>query len=295
MQVPLTPTDLLPVAAVVWLPVEIIRLGRGTMARVVHQWGLFPPSDLSAPVLLSAVGSATGLGVRLLSWSELAALWDVPILISDRLSEATDTTLLCRFCLLAPTKVLFVGVDALLTKLFRGGGGGSISSLAGIGPAPNTDAELGLVVMLDDVPPVRSLTAQVQVIKGDTQKANGAAVSDHLWIYAFLCGYGLDGHRPRHLRALDLAPTASIGGMSNSSPTEGWEATASGLSTLALFRSLVLHLWRRQVLCGFFAWRRHNIRITRGCNPGPMMHPLLDSHGGEGRVRLRWSPKGKAA
>jgi len=40
------------------------------------------------------VGSITGLGVRPLSWPELAALWDVPILISDRLSEASDVDLL---------------------------------------------------------------------------------------------------------------------------------------------------------------------------------------------------------
>jgi hypothetical protein len=56
----------------------------------VHQWGLFPASALSTPVLLSAVGSITGLGVYPLSWPELAALWDVPILISDCLLEASD-------------------------------------------------------------------------------------------------------------------------------------------------------------------------------------------------------------
>ena len=83
VRAPLCPADSLPVVAVVQLPVEIIRLGRGRMASVVQQWGPFPASDLSTPVLFSAVGSVTGLGVRPLSWSELTALWDVLILISD--------------------------------------------------------------------------------------------------------------------------------------------------------------------------------------------------------------------
>ena len=38
VRAPLTPADLLPVAAVVRLTVEIIRLGRGRTARVVHRW-----------------------------------------------------------------------------------------------------------------------------------------------------------------------------------------------------------------------------------------------------------------
>ena len=114
-------------------------------------------------------------------------------------------------------------------------------------------------------------------------------------ICTFLCGYGLDGYGPRHLCALGLGRTASIGGLSNSSPREGWEATALGLSTLALFRLLALHHWRQQVLRGFFAWQRHTIRIVKGCSPGRMVRPFLDACGGEGRVHFVWSPKGKAA
>jgi hypothetical protein len=210
VRAPLLPADVLPVADVVRLPVEIIWLERGTMASVLHQWGLFLASDLSVPVLLSAVGSVTGFGAQPLAWSELVALWDVLILILDWLSDATDTALLHSFCLLAPAKVLFVGVDALMTTLFRGGSiSGSIygSISAGIGPAPKTDAELGLVVMEDEAPTAWSLGVQAQVIKGDTQKADGAAVPDHLWIYVFLCGYRPDGHGPGHLRALGLPHT----------------------------------------------------------------------------------------
>ena len=119
VRVPLAPADSLPVAAVVRLLVDAICLGRGASAGVVHQWGLFLASDLSAPGLLSAVSSLLGLGVRQLSWPELMALWDVLILISDCLSEATDVNLLCGFCLSVLAKVLFVGTDVLLTTLFH--------------------------------------------------------------------------------------------------------------------------------------------------------------------------------
>ncbi len=85
-----------------------------------------------------------------------------------------DVDLLLRFCLLAPTKVLFVGADVLLTMLFC-----CFSKFedgdAPIEPAPMTDAELGLVVR-GDVGGVGgvllswSFVAQVQVIKEDTQR-----------------------------------------------------------------------------------------------------------------------------
>ena len=74
------------------------------MTSVVHPWGLFLASDLSAPVLLSMVGSVMGLGVRPCAWSKLAALWDVPILISDRLSNTADTALLCVSACRLPLK-----------------------------------------------------------------------------------------------------------------------------------------------------------------------------------------------
>jgi hypothetical protein len=164
------------------------------------------------------------------------------------------------------SKSSHLGRRALLTMLFRGGS----SFLAGgaVGPAPKlvgsvpkSDAALGLVVK--DVGPVSKEQAHVQVnvqvIKGDTQKADGAAVPDHLWVYAFLCGCGQVNHGPRHLRALGLALHCLVGSLSHSSPQDGWECTASGLSTLALFRAFGLSRWRGQVLRGFFAWRRRNI------------------------------------
>jgi hypothetical protein len=117
-------------------------------------------------------------------------------LVSDRLFVDTDLKLLEGFCTSAPAKILFEGADVLLTTSFRGGFQ-EFPEEERVGPAPKTDDELGFAVGVGDAPP--SLAAQVQVIKGDTQKADSAHVPDHLWVYAFLCGYGPGAHGPRHL------------------------------------------------------------------------------------------------
>ena len=88
---------------------------------VIHQWGLFPASDLGVRVLLALSGCPSGWGVRSHSWLELASLWDVPILVTDIMSEESSITFLWGFCAFAPAKVLFAGTDALLTTFFRGG------------------------------------------------------------------------------------------------------------------------------------------------------------------------------
>ncbi len=112
---------------------------------------------------------------------------------------------------------------------------------------------------------------------------------DHLWIYVFLCGYKPEGHRPGHLCALGLAPTVSGRGLSNSSPPEGWEVTASGLFTLVLFRLMALHHWRLQCYMASLlgGGTTYQVRITKGCSPGHMVHSLLDSSGG-GRDDPLW-------
>jgi hypothetical protein len=291
----LTQANALPVVAVVHLMANRVNEGRNLVIGAVHQWGLFPVLVLSTPVLLSAVGSITGLGIHPLSWPKLAALWDVPILILDRLLEALDVELLQGFCLLAPTKVLFVGADVLLTTSFRGGSSTFIFSPENATPglAPKTDAELGLAG--SGLATTYKTQPHVQVVKGDTQKADSAAVPDHLWVHAFLCGYGREHHGPRHLQTLGLSAEASVRGLGNPFPPEGWETTTSGLSTLALFQRFALRRWWRQVLRVFFAWRRCNIRVTRGCSPGQMVYPLLSTKGGEGIPLFAWTTKGRAS
>jgi hypothetical protein len=100
---------------------RIYNLHESKINWIVHQWGLFPGSNLNVEVLLAASGSPSGMGVQQLSSMELAALWDVPILFSNSLNNEEKTMLLRALCTLAPAKVLFAGTYALLTTLFRGG------------------------------------------------------------------------------------------------------------------------------------------------------------------------------
>jgi hypothetical protein len=53
------------------------------------------------------------------------------------------------------------------------------------------------------------LTAQV--LKGDAQKADGAAIPVHLWAHTFRSGYGQESCLNRHLKALGLTAQASVG------------------------------------------------------------------------------------
>ncbi len=115
---------------------------------VIQAWGLFPASDLQATVLLAASGSPLGWGTRTLLVLELAALWDVPILVLDLLLDVSGLKILGGFCASAPGKVLFAGTDALLTTLFRGGSGGFNDALPG--PRPKSNEEMGLAPMKRD-------------------------------------------------------------------------------------------------------------------------------------------------
>jgi hypothetical protein len=230
---------------------------------MIHQWGLFPASDLGARVLLASSGCPSGWGVQPLSWLELAALWDVPILVTDAMSEESSIPFLWGFCASAPAKVLFAGSDALLTTLFRGGsflsGSLSRSSNKGVGPSPGpfprSNTDLGLVVSPPRLEEDKCRFA-TRVVKGDAQKADGAAVPDHLWIHAFLEGYareGGEGDSGLHLRTLGLPDHASVGHLREAGPPSqgiGWEASLGG------FRTWGLAQWRRQLLRGFHEWRK---------------------------------------
>jgi hypothetical protein len=108
--------------------------------------------------------------MRPLSWLELAALWDVPILVTYSMSEESYLLILWGFCAFAPAKVLFACADALLTTLFQGGS--FIGSLVPLideevaGPSPRSNKDLGLVVS----PPARQDKNRhfaTRVIKGD--------------------------------------------------------------------------------------------------------------------------------
>ena len=179
---------------------------------LVLDFGLFPASDPGARLLVESSGSPSGYGSRMLSARELGDLWDVPILFLDSLSDLEVGVLMAAICRFPPSKLLHTGADLLLTSCFRGGLGvmqGHKGSLPG--PRPLLDTDLGLAPATKclrstttelDVLAEEEYVAAEAVIKGDTQKADDAAVPGHLWLWAFVLGYGGSGHSAWLLRAL---------------------------------------------------------------------------------------------
>jgi hypothetical protein len=101
------------------------------------------------------------------------------------------------------------------------------------GSSPRSNKDLGLVVS----PPAGQNKNQrfaTRVDKGDAQKADGAAVPDHLWIHAFLEGYTREGEKGdarQYLKALSLPDHAVAGHLRETGPPNqiiGWEAALGG-------------------------------------------------------------------
>ncbi len=258
----------------------------------VHHWGLFPASDLGAMVLLAALGLHLGWGRRSLSPLELAALWDVPILVSDLLLESMDLTMIQGFCASAPAKVLFAGADALLTTLFRGGSTTKVLDVAIPGPQPVLNEVLGLVPT-GDQGRGEVFDFNEQVVKGDYQKSDTTTIPNHLRVHSFLWGCAQKECAPAHLTALRLPAKALIGELHNPRPPSrgiGW------VSSLKIFRDLGLHWWRRNLVQGFTRWQRAHIKINKGCLPSQMVKCSLIYRADRGEaVFYRWTTKGRVA
>jgi hypothetical protein len=186
---------------------------------------LFPASDLGAEVLVESSGSPSGYGSRCLTPGELGNLWDVPILFLDSLSNGEVSSLMKDICRSPLSKLLHTGADVLLTAAFRGGckgtcdavrqggstgdttygtceavrqGGSTRDTTSGVvpGPRPHSDEVLGLPPVSRRVDSAAGdptdLALAEEVTKGDSQKADNAAVPNHLWLRAFVLGYGTE-------------------------------------------------------------------------------------------------------
>jgi len=118
--------------------------------------------------------------------------------------------MLHAFCKTAPTKVLLAGADLLLTMSFRGGLGGLKPNLGGpkLVEAHHSDSPHHLLA--------RHPTCWM-IHKGDSQKADDAAVPVHLWLRAFAWGYGDPSCLAHHQVALGLLG-GSAGSLANSKP-----------------------------------------------------------------------------
>ena len=95
-----------------------------------------------------------------------------------------------------------------------------------------------------------------KLIKGDHQKADNAAVPDHLWLRVFAMGYGDPAYPARHLEALNLPPTTSwVGFLEEPRPPTGWRGALPGL------RIFALRHWQSRVTRDYISWRRTNVPI----------------------------------
>jgi hypothetical protein len=271
---------------VLWL----LPLGRGRVARGLGGWvcsdfGLFPASDPGAQVLLESLASPSGYGSCSLSARELENLWDVPILFLDSLADEEVTGLMGVICRSPPTKLLHTGTDLLLTSVFWGGlefrqglevrqgqeelGQGQEGATVGNlpGPHPCSDADLGLSPVCKRHCPsetlnMEELTTSAEVIKGDSQKADNAAVPDHLWLRAFVQGYGTRACAACHLEMLGWTE-GTVGFLEGPELPTGWQGALPGL------RLFALRYWCSRVTKGYIFGAR------------PMYHSPLPVRGGE--------------
>ncbi len=236
---------------------------------LVLDFGLFPASDLAAEVLVESSGSPLGYGSWRLPAGELGNLWDIPILFLNSLSDTEITSLMVAICTTPPSKLLHTRADVLLTSVFRGGCRGTEGDGDGKGdglgvvpgpvpePHPCSDKELGLIPASK-----RHCTAgsredfalAEEVTKRNTQKADNTAVPDHLWLRAFVLGYGAAGCAALHLEALGLGE-GNQGHLNLPGPPDSWQGALPGLWSFAL------RYWRSRVTRGYISWHQANVPL----------------------------------
>ena len=260
----------------------------------ILDFGLFPASNLTAQVLLESSGSPSGYGSRSLSARELGDLWDVPILFMESLTDQEVGDLMGAICRTPPSKLLHSGADLLLTNGFRGGLGGGLEGRGSLpGPRPRSDSDLGLAPAAKRLRPSEErepLEAEAdeyvggdEVIKGDSQKGDDASVPDHLWLRAFVLGYGAAGHAARHWRALGRAEGA-VGFLADPAPPRGWRGALPG------FRLFALRYWRSRVTRGYVTWRRANVPLPAGKQ---LVQYRWESNVGRARPVYGWVATGR--
>jgi hypothetical protein len=138
--------------------------------------------------------------------------------------------------------------------------------------------------------PLEPLYPNLLIMKGDAQKADNAAVPDHLWLGMFESGYGSESCLTRHRLALGR-PSASPGGIKEPGPPTkgcGWEKAMAG------FRTFGLQHWRRQLLRCFYRWRRENTpHQTHQPTPNQTVRNHKELRAGAVRTIYSWSAKGQ--
>ena len=126
------------------------------------------------------------------------------------------------------------------------------------GPRPLSNLELGLssssTTKRQRMEEPQDKVLAGTVIKGNSQKAGNKSVPDHLWLRAFVTGYGDASCGARHREALNL-PTGDVGSLGAPEPPGEWRGA------IPRFRIFALRYWRADMTRGYITWQRTNVPL----------------------------------
>ena len=82
---------------------------------------LFPAVKMTAKVRVSCVYNYLTWGIRQLTINYMAMLWDVPMLLQEKLEEIDQKSLSVQFLSSVPGKKLILAIDYMISSSIRGG------------------------------------------------------------------------------------------------------------------------------------------------------------------------------
>ena len=86
----------------------------------VWPYGLLPAGHIGKRVRVPCVYNTTLWGILKITINELAMLWDVPLLLQEKLEELDKTSLLVQFLSSVPGKTLLLASDHLISLRIQG-------------------------------------------------------------------------------------------------------------------------------------------------------------------------------
>ena len=153
------------------------------------------------------------------------------------------------------------------------------------GPRPLSNSKLGL-----STPPACTAPPMLHLLdaahKGDSQKADNAAVPVHLWLCAFALDYGDPSCLARNQVALGLLGGLA-GSLSNFKLPLGWQGSMAGFCVFGL------RCWKRRVVRGHHRWCQTNLSWQANLpTPAQFMQCRMGMVLGSVQLVYKWTSKG---
>eukprot|EP00986_Skeletonema_menzelii_P007431 scaffold2926_cov176-Skeletonema_menzelii.AAC.1 len=237
--------------------------------RLLDPRGVAPRKGLETmKVLAPCVFSPTKWGVRQLSSKELAGVFDVPILMQERLMRMgpAGEQLMRGLCKGHPGKVLHLGGDHLLSLFCRGGwsvGTSGVSDGVRNHREEHQNTLNKIRVAAEDAARLSKMDKGdllIQGIKQDGQKADDAEVPTHLW----------DGMWMRSRNEQGFGSMESW--MGKPLDTNEGEDQPRWRQALEVMRDKwLLQRWRRNVTKSFCDWFADSVMMGRRSHERPVV------------------------